>query len=75
MPAKWKHLEATNFPVVGQIQAVAAKKHVTIFGRSLSAPGAGSPEQKIRFSKCAASTKGVKNRLERNQIMRACLVK
>jgi len=60
-------------PPVGQIQAVAAKKHLTVFTRSASAPGAGSPEQKLKFSKCAMSTKGVSNRLERNMMMRSCL--
>jgi hypothetical protein len=60
-------------PPVGQIQAVAAKKHLTVFMRSPSAPGAGSPEQKLKFSKCAANTKGMKSRVERNASMRACL--
>ena len=73
MPAKWKRINPGNAPPVGQIQAVAAKKHLTVFTRSPSAPGAGSPEQKLKFSKCAAGTKGVSSRIERNTIMRACL--
>jgi len=60
-------------PPVGQIQAVAAKKHLTVFMRSPSAPGAGSPAQKLKFSKCAVQTKGVSSRIERNTIMRSCL--
>jgi len=73
MPAKWKRINPGMAPPVGQIQAVAAKKHLTVFLRSPSAPGAGSPEQKLKFSKCAAQTKGVPSRIERNTIMRTCL--
>jgi len=73
MPAKWKRINPGMAPPVGQIQAVAAKKHLTVFMRSPSAPGAGSPTQKLKFSKCAAQTKGVPSRIERNTIMRSCL--
>ena len=73
MPAKWTRINPGMAPPVGQIQAVAAKKHLTVFVRSPSAPGAGSPEQKMKFSKCARSTKGISNRLERNALMRTCL--
>lgn len=73
MAAKWKRINPGMAPPVGQIQAVAAKKHLTVFLRSPSAPGAGSPEQKLKFSKCAANTKGVSSRIERNMIMRTCL--
>lgn len=73
MPAKWNRVNPGMAPPVGQIQAVAAKKHLTVFTRSPSAPGAGSPEQKLKFSKCAASTKGVSSRIERNAMMRSCL--
>lgn len=73
MPAKWKRINPGMLPPVGQIQAVAAKKHLTVFQRSPSAPGAGSPEQKMKFSRCARDTKGVSDRLERNTIMRNCL--
>ena len=73
MPANWKRVNPGMAPPVGQIQAVAAKKHLTVFMRSPSAPGAGSPEQKLKFSKCAAQTKGVPSRIERNTIMRSCL--
>ena len=73
MPAKWNRVNPGMAPPVGQIQAVAAKKHLTVFMRSPSAPGAGSPEQKMKFSKCAVQTKGVPSRIERNAIMRSCL--
>ena len=73
MPANWKRVNPGMLPPVGQIQAVAAKKHLTVFLRSASAPGAGSPEQKLKFSKCAANTKGISSRLERNTLMRSCL--
>ena len=72
MPAPWKHV----FPPesIGQIQAIKAKKHITVFVRSPSAPGAGSPEQKAKFSRCAKTTKGIPDRLDRNARMRACLI-
>ena len=73
MPANWKRVNPGMAPPVGQIQAVAAKKHLTVFTRSPSAPGAGNPAQKLKFSQCAANTKGVKSRLERNAMMRSCL--
>ncbi len=71
MPSKWKRVMPQV--TVGQIQAVQAKKHLTVFTRSPSAPGAGSPEQKMKFSRCAASTKGLKSRIERNVAMSNCL--
>ena len=73
MATHWKRVNPGMAPGVGQIQAVAAKKHLTVFSRSPSAPGAGSPEQKMKFSACATKTKGIKSRLERNAIMRSCL--
>ncbi|MDD5511559.1 MAG: hypothetical protein PHI12_12225 [Dehalococcoidales bacterium] len=71
MAAKWKRVVPQV--VTGQIQAVAAGKHLTVFVRKPSAPGAGSPEQKMKFSKCAKQTKGITDRLERNQKMSTCL--
>jgi hypothetical protein len=73
MPTNWRRIQPGNAPAIGQIQAVAAKKHLTVFLRSPSAPGAGSPEQKAKFSRCAHSTKGTKDRMERNIKMAACL--
>lgn len=73
MPAHWKRIQPGNAPAIGQIQAVAAKKHLTVFLRSPSAPGAGSPEQKAKFSRCAHGTKGMTDRTERNVKMSACL--
>ncbi len=73
MASHWKRINPGMAPAVGQIQAVAAKKHLTVFLRSPSAPGAGSPEQKAKFSRCARNTKGTPNRLDRNAAMRTCL--
>lgn len=72
MPAPWKRL--ANIPgITGQIQAVQAKKHVTVFLRSPSAPGAGTPKIKSAFTACAATTLGVANRNERNDKMKSCM--
>ncbi len=71
MAAKWKRVMPQV--TVGQIQAVQAGKHLTVFVRSPSAPGAGSPAQKLKFSKCAANTKGIKSRVERNMSLSSCL--
>lgn len=72
MPAPWKRI-SPSMPPVGQIQAVQAKKHVTIFSRSPSAPGAGRPEVKAAFSACAKETGGIADRLARNVKMKACV--
>ena len=60
-------------PPVGQIQAVAAKKHVTVFSRSPSAPGAGTPEVKAAFTSCAHETIGIESRQDRNVKMKGCM--
>ncbi len=72
MPAPWKRI-SPQMPPAGQIQAVAAKKHVTIFVRSPSAPGAGTPQIKAAFSECAKTTGGVANRQQRNATMQSCM--
>jgi hypothetical protein len=72
MPAPWKRISPA-LPQPGQIQAVQAKKHVTVFQRSPSAPGAGSPKVKAAFTQCAAQTLGVANRNERNDKMKTCM--
>lgn len=72
MPAPWKRV----VPVagqVGQIQAVQAKKHLTVFLHSTSAPGAGRPEVKAGFTACAKQTLGIEGRQERNVIMKKCM--
>lgn len=72
MPAPWKRI----LPVggqVGQIQAVQAKKHLTVFARKPSAPGAGRPEVKAGFTACARETIGIPSRQERNVKLRSCL--
>ena len=72
MPAPWKRISPA-LPQAGQIQAVLAKKHVTVFQRSPSAPGAGSPAVKAAFSRCAAGTLGIADRSERNVKMKSCI--
>lgn len=72
MPAPWKRISPA-LPQPGQIQAVQAKKHVTIFQRSASAPGAGRSEVKQAFSECAAQTLGTADRMARNAQMESCM--
>jgi len=72
MPAPWKRVSPI-MPPVGQIQAVAAKKHVTVFSRSPSAPGAGTPKIKAAFTACAAGTLGIEKRTDRNVKMKDCM--
>ena len=72
MPAPWKRISPL-LPPVGQIQAVLAKRHITVFSRSPSAPGAGRPEVKAAFTACAAETLGIEKRPERNVKMASCM--
>ncbi|MDP2659449.1 MAG: hypothetical protein Q8R28_01795 [Dehalococcoidia bacterium] len=72
MPAKWKRLAGVP-QQTGQIQAVQAKKHVTVFMRTSSAPGAGTEKIKTAFSECAAATRDEPNRLKRNANMQGCM--
>jgi len=72
MPAPWKRLTAMP-PPPGQIQAVQAKKHVTVFERSPSAPGAGRPEVKAGFTACAHETLGIEKRQDRNVKLKSCM--
>ena len=72
MPAPWKRI-SPSMPPLGQIQAVQAKKHVTIFARSPSAPGAGTPEIKAAFTACAKETGGIASRQDRNVKMKSCM--
>lgn len=72
MPAPWKRISPA-LPQAGQIQAVLAKKHVTVFQRSPSAPGAGSPAVKAAFTRCAGATIGIEDRSERNVKVKACM--
>jgi len=73
MPAPWKRVSPV-MPPTGQIQAVQAKKHVTIFTRSPSAPGAGRPEVKAAFTECAQATLGIPNRNERIAKVQSCML-
>ena len=72
MPAPWRRLSVMP-PPPGQIQAVQAKKHVTVFARSPSAPGAGRPEVKAGFTACAHTTIGEPSRIERNIKLKTCM--
>lgn len=72
MASKWKRI-FPNIAQDGQIQAVQAKKHVTVFHRSPSAPGAGNPEVKLAFKACAVQTQREPDRLKRNVTMKACM--
>jgi len=72
MASKWKRLPPTGGQV-GQIQAVQAKKHLTIFVRDPRAPGAGTPRVKAGFTECAQATLGISNRQERNDKLKGCM--
>ena len=72
MPAPWRRLTSMP-PPPGQIQAVQAKKHVTVFSRSPSAPGAGRPEVKAGFTACAHETLGIESRSDRNVKLASCM--
>jgi len=72
MPAPWHRLNGVP-QQTGQMQAVQAKKHVTVFMRSPSAPGAGTPAIKKAFKDCAKTTGGVADRLTRNATMQTCM--
>jgi hypothetical protein len=76
MPAAWTRINPAQLLMPGKgkmavmVMAVAAKKHVTIFSRSRSAPGAGAPETKAAFTSAAHKTLGVTSRAERNAIIK-----
>lgn len=72
MPSSWKRI-SPQLPPVGQIQAVLAKKHITVFARSPSAPGAGRPDVKAGFTACAHATLGEPDRVERNVKLKSCM--
>lgn len=72
MPGKWKRLGGVP-QQTGQMQAVQAKKHVTVFMRSPSAPGAGTTKIKAAFSACAVATRDEPDRLKRNETMQKCM--
>lgn len=72
MPAKWRRVMPGAAPV-GQIQAVEAKKHRTVFARSSRAPGAGRPEVKGAFTECAHTTLGEPDRNKRIAKVQNCM--
>ena len=72
MPAKWRRVVPLG-GALGQIQAVQAKKHLTVFGRSPRAPGAGRPEVKAGFTSCAKQTLGEPDRNKRIAKVQTCM--
>lgn len=80
MAKTWQRVAPMAILEMGQpggmlIMAVAAKKHVTFFKRSRSAPGAGSEAIKAKFKAAAKKTKGVKDRAQRNAAIAAAFGK
>ena len=77
--AKWMRINPAQLMMPGtgkmsvMVMATAAKKHVTIFRRSRSAPGAGSPDIKARFTQAAHATKGNPDRAVRNASISAAM--
>ncbi len=77
MPASWQRINPIQLQIPGKgkfavmVMATAAKKHVTVFSRSRSAPGAGAPETKAAFTSAAHKTLGVDSRQERNAIIKS----
>lgn len=77
--ASWQRINPIQLQIPGKgkfavmVMAVAAKKHVTVFSRKRTAPGAGSPEVKAAFTNAAHKTLGVESRQERNGVIaKAC---
>lgn len=68
-----KYLNVATLPPAGMLLAVAGGKHVTVFTRKPTAPGAGSPAIKARFAGCAEKTKGIRSRHERNAAVASCM--
>jgi len=77
--AKWMRINPAQLMMPGtgktsvMVMATAAKKHVTIFRRSRSAPGAGSPDIKARFTQAAHATVGNPDRASRNASISAAM--
>jgi hypothetical protein len=73
--AKWMRINPAQLMMPGtgkmsvMVMATAAKKHVTIFRRSRSAPGAGGPELTGAFRRAAKGTKNHRDRADRNQMI------
>jgi len=77
--AAWQRINPIALQIPGKgkfavmVMATAAKKHVTIFSRKRTAPGAGDPEVKAAFTTAAHKTVGVESRAERNGVIgKAC---
>lgn len=75
MPAKWARVQPAILsalsPLPGgtMMMATAAKKHLTLFQRSRTAQGAGSPDVKAAFAAAGKQTLGIADRTERNAIV------
>jgi len=68
------YAEVEKLPALGMVMAVKGGKHITIFTRKKTAPGAGRPEVKEAFAGCAHATIGEPNRLKRNAEVRKCML-
>jgi len=71
---KWKRIMPTTSQT-GQVQAVQAKKHLTVFIRKPGSPGAGRADIKKAFAECAHETLGIPSRLERMEKVKECVKK
>jgi hypothetical protein len=74
------YLPVTRIPQTGELMAVVGGgkrggKHLTIFFRKPTAPGAGKKEVKDAFTSCAHETLGISSRPERNDKIRTCVPK
>ena len=67
------YLEPSAIPSKGMIMAVAAGKHITVFERKKTAPGAGREDVKAAFAKAAKATLGEPNRLKRNEAVKKAM--
>lgn len=76
MAAKWTRINPAGLLLLGQkggimLMATAAKKHVTIFPRKRTAPGAGRLAVKNAFREEAAKTRGEPDRARRNAMIQS----
>ena len=67
------YAEVEKMPALGMVMAVKGGKHITIFTRKRTAPGAGRLEVKEAFTGCARKTIGEPNRLKRNVEIKKCM--
>lgn len=72
--AKWKRLALTQVPAPGMLMATQAKKHLTIFSRSRTAPGAGRADVKAAFTEAARASGGEPDRGKRNVAVQSAML-